>query len=94
MASPSDSSAITFSSMRSKAAMLLFRLSPWIISLICFVVCALFARALSVFFLLLASLSFCSSVLQPGPDFLKIQHQDMLYFWSGVEIALSGQCQI
>ena len=62
--SASASSDMTFSSMRSKAdtALLVFR--PCTMSAIWRDVCAVFARAFSVSFLLLASISFPSSILQ------------------------------
>jgi hypothetical protein len=61
--SDSASSAMTFSSILSKAVSALLVLRPWIISVICLLADADLARAFSVSFFDLASVSFCSSIL-------------------------------
>ena len=67
MDSDSASSAMTFSSILSKAVSALLVLRPWIISVICLLADADLARAFSVSFFDLASASFCSSILvTPG----------------------------
>ncbi len=61
--SDSASSAMTFSSILSKAVSALLVLRPWIISVICLLADADLAGAFSVSFFDLAYASFCSSIL-------------------------------